>query len=171
MNKRTWLTLLLAIPICGFLMAIIYQLPPVNSRVEPRLADLKARIQYALNPPDEAIFVPGATVETVAQNATRTPEPSPVPPTPTATLPPEVPTHTPEPSLTPTLTPTPLPEAVILDGVVYVDQHGRWNYCGPANLTMALNFWGWPGDRDDVAAVVKPGIQKGVGIRTSCPMK
>jgi tetratricopeptide (TPR) repeat protein len=61
--------------------------------------------------------------------------------------------------LTPTLTPTPLPEAVILDGVVYVDQHGRWNYCGPANLTMALNFWGWPGDRDDVAAVVKPGIQ------------
>jgi tetratricopeptide (TPR) repeat protein len=46
-----------------------------------------------------------------------------------------------------------------LDGVVYVDQHGRWNYCGPANLTMALNFWGWPGDRDDVAAVVKPGIQ------------
>ncbi len=45
-----------------------------------------------------------------------------------------------------------------LDGVVYVDQHGRWNYCGPANLTMALKFWGWPGDRDDVAAVVKPGI-------------
>jgi tetratricopeptide (TPR) repeat protein len=23
---------------------------------------------------------------------------------------------------------------------------------------MALNFWGWPGNRDDVAAVVKPGI-------------
>jgi tetratricopeptide (TPR) repeat protein len=46
-----------------------------------------------------------------------------------------------------------------LDGVVYVDQHGRWNYCGPANLTMALKFWGWDGNRDDVAAVVKPGIQ------------
>jgi hypothetical protein len=56
------------------------------------------------------------------------------------------------------VTPTPLPESVILDSVVYVDQHGRWNYCGPANLTMALNFWGWPGDRDDVAAVVKPGV-------------
>ncbi len=46
-----------------------------------------------------------------------------------------------------------------MDGVVYVDQHGRWNYCGPANLTMALNYWGWTGDRDDVAAVVKPGVQ------------
>jgi tetratricopeptide (TPR) repeat protein len=43
--------------------------------------------------------------------------------------------------------------------VVYVDQHNRWNYCGPANLTMALNFWGWPGTRDDVARVVKPGVQ------------
>ena len=58
----------------------------------------------------------------------------------------------------PLFTATPLPERVILDGVVYVDQHERWNYCGPANLAMALNFWGWPGDRDDVARVVKPGI-------------
>jgi tetratricopeptide (TPR) repeat protein len=41
--------------------------------------------------------------------------------------------------------------------VIYVDQHERWNYCGPANLTMALNFWGWKGNRDDVARVVKPG--------------
>jgi len=41
--------------------------------------------------------------------------------------------------------------------VIYVDQHERWNYCGPANLTMALNFWGWTGNRDDVARVVKPG--------------
>jgi hypothetical protein len=24
---------------------------------------------------------------------------------------------------------------------------------------MALNFWGWSGNRDDVALVVKPGIQ------------
>ena len=38
-----------------------------------------------------------------------------------------------------------------------MDQHNRWNYCGPANLTMALNYWGWPGNRDDVAKVVKPG--------------
>jgi tetratricopeptide (TPR) repeat protein len=38
-----------------------------------------------------------------------------------------------------------------------VDQRDRWNYCAPANLTMALNFWGWKGNRDDVAKVVKPG--------------
>ncbi len=61
------------------------------------------------------------------------------------------------PALTPTLTSAPLPASVILTGVTYVDQHNRWNYCGPANLTMALKFWGWKGDRDDVAKVVKPG--------------
>jgi tetratricopeptide (TPR) repeat protein len=159
MKKRTCLIFLLAIPICMLLAAFIYQLPPVYSRLEPRLATLKARIQYALNPPEEAIFIPGSSGESAGQNLAHTPSPSPLPPTPTETLPPEVPTHTPTPSLTPTITPTALPEAVILDGVIYVHQHDRWNYCGPANLTMALNFWGWPGDRDDVAAVVKPGIQ------------
>jgi len=43
------------------------------------------------------------------------------------------------------------------DKVTYVHQHGRWNYCGPANLTMALKYWGWEGNRDQVAEVVKPG--------------
>jgi len=162
MKKGIWLILLLAIPVCVLLAAFIYRLPPVYSRLEPRLADMKARIQYAVNPPDEAIFVPESSGNADAQRPSRTPNPSPVPPTSTETLPPEISTPSPEPSLTPTITPTPIPESVILDGVVYVDQHGRWNYCGPANLTMALKFWGWEGDRDDVAAVVKPGIQNPV---------
>ncbi len=51
----------------------------------------------------------------------------------------------------------PLPAVVNLPGVKYVDQFDRWNYCAPANLTMALNFWGWKGNRDDVAKAVKPG--------------
>ncbi len=55
------------------------------------------------------------------------------------------------------VTSTPLPPSVNLPGVVYVDQRERWNYCAPANLTMALNFWGWKGNRDDIAKVVKPG--------------
>jgi len=156
MKKTTWLILLLAIPLCALLAAFIYRLPPIHSRLDPRLAEIKSRIQYAINPPDEAIFVPETSGDPVAQSPTRTPDPT---STATATLPPEIPTPTPEPSLTPTITPTALPESVILDGVVYVDQHGRWNYCGPANLTMALKYWGWEGDRDDVAAVVKPGIQ------------
>jgi len=66
---------------------------------------------------------------------------------------------------TPTITSTPVPGSVILSKVPFVDQMGRYNYCGPANLTMALEYWGWKGDptsnlapRDQVAAVIKPGV-------------
>ncbi len=141
--------LAIAIPLFLLLMAFAYQLPPIHSRLSWRLDELKTRIKYVLNPPDEAVFVPaGGTPQPVS---TSTPTPS---PSPTSTLP--GPTETPLPSPTSTITPTPLPEWVKLDGVKYEDQHGRWNYCGPANLSMALTFWGWEGNRDVVGKAVKP---------------
>lgn len=150
---------LLAIPICLLLAVLIYQLPPIKTRLSPRVDSLRTRIQYAINPPDEALFIPEGVENPDAMVNTPLPSPTLPEPTATQTLPPEALTPTVEPTLAPTLSPTSIPESVILEGVVYVDQHNRWNYCGPANLTMALNFWGWPGDRDDVARVVKPGIQ------------
>jgi tetratricopeptide (TPR) repeat protein len=45
---------------------------------------------------------------------------------------------------------------VRLEGIKYEDQHNRWNYCGPANLSMALTYWGWDGNRDVVGEYVKP---------------
>jgi hypothetical protein len=150
--RRIALSLVIFIPLCLVLGALVYNLPPVHNRLAWRFDALRADLRYRLNPPDEAVFVPQeqAPVELPSPTATQTP----APPTPTS----PGPTDTPELSPTPTQTPIPLPVAVILEDVVYVDQHGRWNYCGPANLTMALNFWGWPGNRDDVAAVVKPGV-------------
>jgi len=131
----------------------LYYLPPINSRLAWRMESLRTRIIYFFKPPAEAVFQPSGqtdlTIETViattraeylltlTPQVTSTPKPGPTP--------------------TPTITTTPLPASVILPGVIYVDQHNRWNYCGPANLTMALNFWGWKGNRDDVAKVVKPG--------------
>jgi tetratricopeptide (TPR) repeat protein len=129
-----------------------YYLPPVHSRLAWRVEDLRARVYQAFNPPEQAVFRPEqsgdleAALAQTRQAAT---------PTPTLAL---TPTPSPGPTAAPTITPTPLPAYVSLPGVVYVDQHNRWNYCGPANLTMALNFWGWKGDRDDVARVVKPGV-------------
>ncbi len=138
----------------GLALAIgIYFLPPVHDRLATRVDLLRTRIVYFFKPPSEAVFQPGEqnplTIETALVTAraelalTLTPQA-------TATL-------RPGPTPTATITSTPLPASVILPGVVYVDQHNRWNYCGPANLTMALNFLGWKGDRDDVARVVKPG--------------
>ncbi len=145
--SRSWFLLL--IPFLILLAVLIYQIPFVYDRLSWRVEDLKTRIIYAINPPDEAIFIPaGGTPAATPYIAFSpdTPEPSTAGPTATSTNTESV------------VTPTPLPERVILDGVVFVHQHGRWNYCAPANLSMALNFWGWPGDRDDIARVVKPGI-------------
>ena len=140
---------MLLVPVLIILAALIYQIPFVKERLSWRIDELKTRLTYALNPPDEAIFVPGgetslATPVVIA--VTTTPEPTPEDTTADPTTAP------------PVQTAAPLPDQTILEDVVYVDQHERWNYCGPANLAMALNFWGWPGDRDDIAQVVKPGI-------------
>lgn len=134
------------------LMMVLFQVPLVRDRLGWRISELRSRVQYALSPPDQAVFTPDQTLSAAvaATLAVHTPSP-------TATAP-AGPTGTPAPTLPPSPTPVPIPEFVDLEGVVYVDQHNRWNYCGPANLAMALNFWGWPGNRDDVAAVVKPGV-------------
>jgi tetratricopeptide (TPR) repeat protein len=59
----------------------------------------------------------------------------------------------------PTVITTPLPVTVNLKGFRYEDQKNRWNYCGPANLSMALNYLGWDGNRDVIAKAIKPGVK------------
>ena len=156
-TRKYWL----AIPILLMLAVIVYNIPFVHSRLAWRLDNLRIRIQYALNPPEQVVFLPqeqaalenqvdqivDATLTALAPSAT----PTVVTPTPTR----PGPTDTPVPTATPTLTPTPLPETFSLTGVHYEDQHNRYNYCGPANLSMALTFWGWEGNRDIVGEYVK----------------
>jgi tetratricopeptide (TPR) repeat protein len=145
--KRIWL-----IPITLVLATGIYLLPPVRVRADRRINDLRAQVKSLINPPDQAVFMPTqqAAIDTIVQ---QTMQAYALAQTPSAT---PKPVNT-GPTSAPTMTPTPLPASVNLPGVKYVDQRGRWNYCGPANLTMALNFWGWKGNRDDIAKVVKPG--------------
>ena len=155
MSNKYWL-IPVAILLFIALAVGIYFLPPVHSRLAWRVDELRTKIIYFFRPPSDAVFKPSGeaplTIETVI--ATTRAEYS-------LTLTPSI-TSTPTPvpagpTFTPTVTSTPLPASVILPGVIYVDQHERWNYCGPANLSMALNFWGWKGNRDDIARVVKPG--------------
>ncbi|MEI6289520.1 MAG: C39 family peptidase [Chloroflexota bacterium] len=133
---------------------LIYNIPYVNEKLAWRLDDLRTQVVYFFNPPDKAVFIPEqqgqidkivtATFEAMERI------------TPTASV--VKITSTPLPIASPTAAIPPAPASFTNPGVTYVDQHGRWNYCGPANITMALNFWGWKGNRDDVAKVVKPGI-------------
>ena len=153
MQKRNRLNIKLLIPILILSGIGIYFIPPVNARLAPRVDSFYSQIKYLINPPEDAVFQPqqqsqvdiAVTQMMQTHVATQTP---PATRTPTA-----------GPTLTPTVTSTPLPDSVSWTDFRYEDQKNRWNYCGPANLSMALNFVGWDGDRDDVARVVKPGIQ------------
>ncbi len=152
---------LLAIPVLCVLAILLYNVPFIHSRLAWRIDNLRVRIQYALNPPEQAVFQPQEQAELEHQvdvivNATLTAlAPTSTPTAITATPTSMGPTASPMPSPTPTLSPTPLPVSVRLEGVKYEDQHGRYNFCGPANLSMALTYWGWDGNRDTVGEYVK----------------
>lgn len=142
--------ILLAVLLVLILAASLSLLPPIRERLAWRVDALRSRVTYFFNPPDQAVFQPEQTAGFDSVLATTRAEYA-------ATLTPQ-PTSTPRPgpTLTPTLTATPLPAAVKLEGVKYEDQHNRWNYCGPANFSMSLTFWGWKGNRDVIGKAIKP---------------
>ena len=152
------IVLLIVIAASAFLLAI-YFLPPVHERLSWQVANLRAEVFYFFNPPDEVFFSPGQQVEmtpiiSLTPTATEAPptaalEPSPTPtndvsPTPTYTA-------------SPTLAPTQLPVSHRLESVRH--EYQEFNNCGPANLSMALSFWGWEGDQHVTAAWLKPNLK------------
>lgn len=143
--------ILLAALLVLILAVGVYYIPPVHDRLSWRIDSLRTRIAYFFKPPEKAVFQPAeqAMLETVVAQTMQAYQ-TPRPPTKTAT-------PRPGPSATPTVTSTPLPALVQLEGVKYEHQHGRFNYCGPANFAMALTFWGWDGNRDVIGRALMPG--------------
>jgi tetratricopeptide (TPR) repeat protein len=146
MRKRTRNIL---IGVAAFILAAIglYNIPFIHGKLAWRVENLQTSIYYFFNPPGEVVFVP-----TQQSQATVTSRPTSTP-TPATTA-----------NFTPTITSTPAPQTVVLDGVTFIDQMHRWNYCGPANLAMALAYVGWKGEpgntldlRDQIGAAIKPG--------------
>lgn len=152
--RRPVLSLAIAIPAVLLLGIVLYNLPPVHERLVWRVSELRSKLQYAINPPEEVVFIPGSTqIATPTVLLTRQPSFTPTrsaSPTPaqTGTV------ATPLPSVTATLTPTPVPGQVLLGSIIH--EYQKWNNCGPANLAMQLSFWGWQGDQLVTAAFLKP---------------
>ena len=136
------------------LLAILgFAIPVIREPILYRLDQLRIRVRYWLNPPEEAVFIPESSVDEAVQATMRALSPSATPTlfhTHTPTLPPEADTPTTMP------TATPLPASVQLDGMKFFTQRGLWNYCAPSNLAMALSFWEWEGKQTDVGPYVKP---------------
>jgi hypothetical protein len=152
-----WLTCLLVLGIGVFCIGVgaaLTNLPPIQERFGWRLSEARAQIWYALFPPEESVFTPDPTLVAMVRETLTADAPTPAP---TATPQAES-LLTATTNVTATPTPSPIPESVILEDVVYVDQHNRWNYCGPANLAMASITGAGPAP-DDIARVVKPGVQ------------
>ncbi|HEX8992373.1 MAG TPA: hypothetical protein VF784_11905, partial [Anaerolineales bacterium] len=152
--RRAWIA-----PAVLVLAIAVYFVPPIHSRLSHRIDDLRTQIKYIINPPQDAVFLPtqqAAQQAAIDSIVSATMEAHALAQTPAPTD--SASSTQGGPTAPPTATSTPLPSSVKLPGVVYVDQSGGYNLCAPANLTMALKFWGWKGSRDDVIRVVKPGV-------------
>jgi tetratricopeptide (TPR) repeat protein len=148
---------------CVLCLAILaaYQVPAVNERLSWRLEGLAARVRRVLNPPEQVVFVPGSTsqpglVETLAGEELQGPEVTMIPGA-SATPVPDLPTPSSTLAPTPSPTPTLLPGAKLLSGIVH--EYQQFNNCGPANLAMALSYWGWQGDQRDTRAYLRPNLK------------
>lgn len=148
-SKRNNRNLLLGALVVLMLACLIVAVSPLRESILFRADQLFTRIFYTVKAPEREVFLPDEPAVTVTVDVLPTLTAT-TPPTATATLLPEQDTPT------PAATATPLPGAYQIEDVVYVDQHGLFNYCAPANLAMALSFWGWEGERTEIGAVVKP---------------
>lgn len=157
MRKRP-IYLLLVIPLLCLAGAAIYYLPPVHDRLAWRVESFRTQVRYALNPPDQVLFVPQEPLAQMVEATLKALTPAPtivsIQSQATPTEAPPGPTPTPLPPATPTLISTPLPESVSLSGIRHEWQ--SFNNCGPANLAMALSYWGWSGDQRDTRAYLRP---------------
>jgi hypothetical protein len=148
MRRQPWLIAASGMVLLVVALALAWQLPFVQDHLGWRISELKASIKYAISPPEEAAFTPNPSLAAMVQSTLAA-----LTPTATATTTPG-PTAVPSTTPTPTIEPTPLPAKVELTGIIH--EYQKWNNCGPANLAMALSFWGWQGDQRPVAAYVKP---------------
>jgi len=124
----------------------VYQIPFVQGHLGWRISALRARVKYFFAPPAEAAFTPDPTIAAMVQETLLA-----FTPTPTT---PASPSPTPAITATPTPVSTPLPGSVQLEG--FQHEYQRWNNCGPANLAMALSYWGWRGTQSNTEIFLKP---------------
>ena len=152
MRKTNPIKIVLIVASLALIAGLIYQLPPVKSRLSWRLefafTYLRGIAQPArpaptpvLSTADPSNEKPLAVIPTSSQLPTLTPS-----------LPNL--TSTRGPTFTPSPTPTPIPVSVKLPNPAYEAQ--TMNNCGPATLTMYLRLFGWNGDQTTIAEVIKP---------------
>ncbi len=144
MRKFSPVKIALALIVLAMLAVLLYQLPPLNSRLGWRLDFAMAYLRGIIKPVGELpTALPPPQVITISRAE------------PTAT-PTNAPTATPTPGPTPTPTPspTPIPGSVSLKPPLWEKQDA--NNCGPATMALYLRYFGWEGDQHTIADMLKP---------------
>lgn len=134
----------------------------------PTQPDATLAVMVMTNTPDSAQpdEADDWTVSTAVPTATLIPTDPPAPPTEApntggseevAQSPTEVVAFTPTPSSAVEVASAGVPYETRLSGLTWVGQ--SWNNCGPATLTMGLNFFGWAGNQKTAATYLKPDAE------------
>ncbi len=148
---KPWQKIIMGLAAALVLFAALLLIPAIRNRIFSRLENAATRIEYAVFKPTEVVFVPEGGSTPQATPTSSSPDVLEVTPSVEPTLVESTPT--------PAVTVTPLPTSVVLEGVRYEDQHGLWNYCAPATLSMGLSYWQWEGDRTVTGQAMKPTDQ------------
>ena len=150
MHRQRTLQLILGIVGLCLLVAIAYNLPPIQARLAWRVDNIRVQIRRFINPPEQVVFVPQEQVDAIVQSTMTALA------APTATVPPLW-TETPAPSAVPSPTLGPIPASVSLSGIRH--EYQQFNNCAPASLSMVLSFWGWSGDQFQTRASLRPSFE------------
>lgn len=135
-------------------------IPTAEPQANPSLSALDLLNMPLVNPTETPVITEEAVSETtpaaLAPTVTPTPEPTAAPtetPLPTPT---ELVSETNAQPANTTLASSPaFPPVARLYGFRHEQQ--TWNNCGPANITMALSYYGWKDDQAVAATYLKPG--------------
>lgn len=131
-----------ALPVLALLL---YQLPPVKTRLDWRVDVALTYLRNVVDPAGEMPTPLPQPALAITFNPTASP---------TAGEAAETSTPTTGPAPTRTPSPTPLPRSVNLGAPEWEKQTP--NNCGPATLSLYLKTFGWEGDQEDISLLLKP---------------
>jgi tetratricopeptide (TPR) repeat protein len=132
---------------------LIYQIPAVNERLAWRIDEARAQLRDYFFPHPETIATADPSRMAMMQGTLtavrNTGDGIPASPSPAYGA-----TEEELPTVTPTASRPPTPDSVTLPFTKH--EYQGWNNCGPASLSMLLNFWGWEGSQTKIASALKP---------------
>jgi tetratricopeptide (TPR) repeat protein len=149
---RRIITIALIVIVLTETALLVYQVPAVNDRLAWRVDEARARLRDYFFPHPDTIATADPARMAMMQGtltAVKAAEEAAV-----ASSAAYGPTEEELPTVTPTASRSPVPSSVMLP----FDKHESqgWNNCGPASLSMMLNFWGWDGNQTRIANALKP---------------